>query len=89
MRRATPAENDLSLPAPAPVAWGIGLRPLSDHVVGLIIISLLPALFWGAVIAVAARGLGLELAPQILPTVCSAIAVFLAGVYAALVLNRS
>jgi hypothetical protein len=89
MHRAAPAESDLSLPAPAPVAWEIGLRPLSDHVVGLLIISLLPALFWGAIIAFAARVAGVELAPQILPTVCSAIAVFLAGVYAALVLNRA
>ncbi len=89
MHRAAPAEIDLSLPSPGASAWKAGLRPQSDHVVGLIIISLMPALFWGGVLALAARAAGVDVSPQALATVCAAIAVFLAGVYAALVLNRA
>jgi hypothetical protein len=59
-------------------------REASYRLLGLLIVSLFPALFWMTVLAVGAFALGMPLSPLALATVGAAIAVFLAAVFNAL-----
>ncbi len=59
-------------------------REASYKLVGLLIVSLIPALFWTALLAVGAFALGTPLSPLALATVGAAIAALLAAVFNAL-----
>jgi hypothetical protein len=74
---------------PATTKPAIGLnaaaaRDASYRLVGLLVVSLFPALFWTAVLAAGAFALGVSLSPLALATVGAAIAALLAGVFNAL-----
>ena len=61
-----------------------GAREASYRLVGLLIVSLFPALFWTTVLAIAGLALGTPLSPLVLATVGAAIAAVLATVFNAL-----
>jgi hypothetical protein len=61
-----------------------GAREASYRLVGLLIVSLFPALFWTTVLAIAGLALGTPLSPLALATVGAAIAAVLATVFNAL-----
>ena len=56
----------------------------SHRLAGLAIVSVIPALFWTAVLAVAGNAIGQPLDPLALATIGAAIAAFLAAVVSAL-----
>jgi energy-converting hydrogenase Eha subunit A len=69
---------------PAIGADAAAARDASYRLVGLLVVSLFPALFWTTVIAVGAYALSIPLNPLALATVGAAIAALLAGVFSAL-----
>jgi hypothetical protein len=74
---------------PATAKPAIGLhaaapRDASYRLLGLLVASLFPALFWTALLAAGAFALGVSLSPLALATVGAAIAAVLAGVFSAL-----
>jgi hypothetical protein len=74
-------------PATAKPAVGVNAaatRDASYRLVGLLAVSLFPALFWTTLLAVGAFALGISLSPLALATVGAAIAALLAGVFSAL-----
>ena len=74
-------------PAAAKSSVGLDLeatREASYRLVGLLIVSLFPALFWTIVVALGASALGAPLNPLALATVGAAIAALLAAVFNAL-----
>jgi len=71
-------------PAAAKTAIGLdasAAREASYRLLGLLIVSLFPALFWTTVAAVGASALGAPLSPLALATIGAAIAAFLAAVF--------
>jgi hypothetical protein len=71
-------------PAAAKPAIGLdaaAVREASYRLIGLLIVSLFPALFWTTVAAVGASALGAPLSPLALATIGAAIAAFLAAVF--------
>lgn len=74
-------------PAAAKSSVGLDIeatREASYRLVGLLIVSLFPALFWTIVLALGASALGAPLSPLALATVGAAIAAVLAAVFNAL-----
>ena len=74
---------------PATTKPAVGLhaasaRDASYRLVGLLVVSLFPALFWTAVLAAGTFALGVSLSPLALATVGAAIVALLAGVFSAL-----
>ena len=71
--------------AKSPVGLDVeATREASYRLVGLLIVSLFPALFWTIVLALSAFALGTPLSPLALATVGAAIAAVLAAVFNAL-----
>ena len=71
-------------PAAAKTAIGLdaaAAREAFYRLLGLLIVSLFPALFWTTVAAVGASTLGAPLSPLALATIGAAIAAFLAAVF--------
>ena len=69
-------------PAAAKTAIGLdaaAAREASYRLLGLLIVSLFPALFWTTVAAIGASALGAPLSPLALATIGAAIAAFLAA----------
>jgi len=64
-------------------------RAASDRLVGLLIMSLFPALFWTGLIALAAAAIGQPLGTLALVSIGVAIAIFLAVVISTLVARSS
>jgi len=74
-------------PATAKPAIGLNAaatREASYRLVGLLVVSLFPALFWTALLAAGTFAFGVSLSPLALATVGAAIAALLAGVFSAL-----
>ena len=74
---------------PAAAKSSVGLdveatREASYRLVGLLIVSLFPALFWTALLAIGGSAIGTPLSPLALATVGAAIAAMLAAVFKAL-----
>lgn len=63
--------------------------PPGDTVLGLVIVALIPALFWVAMIGGIASALGTAVPPAMLLTIGAAIAMFLSMVGGALLSERS
>ena len=74
-------------PATAKPAIGLNAgatREASFRLLGVLVVSLFPALFWTALLAAGAFTFGVALSPLALATVGAAIAAVLAGVFTAL-----
>ncbi len=74
---------------PATAKPAIGLHAAAPggatyRLLGLLVVSLFPALFWTGLLAAGAFALGVSLSPLALATVGAAIAAVLAGVFSAL-----
>ncbi len=75
------------MPAAAKSSVGLDIeatREASYRLVGILIVSLFPALFWTTVLALGASAIGTPLSPLVLATVGAAIAATLAAVFNAL-----